>query len=146
MASTFSIELDIRWADLDPNFHVLHSKYYDFAASCRLAFMIQKGFTVQMMKDSNTGLVLFREECVFKKELSFGDRISVNFELTKISQDYSRWSVQHEITKSDGTLAAVMYADGAWIDTIRRKLAAVPPIAKEIFEQAPKAAGFVINQ
>ena len=30
--------IDIRWADLDPNFHVLHSKYLDFGAYCRMSF------------------------------------------------------------------------------------------------------------
>ena len=34
----YSKKLEVRWADLDPNFHVLHSKYYDFGAYCRLSF------------------------------------------------------------------------------------------------------------
>lgn len=34
----YSKKFEIRWADLDPNYHVLHSKYYDFGriAVCRI--------------------------------------------------------------------------------------------------------------
>jgi acyl-CoA thioester hydrolase len=34
--STFTKEINIRWADLDPNFHVRHSAYYDFWAQHRV--------------------------------------------------------------------------------------------------------------
>jgi acyl-CoA thioesterase FadM len=30
--TSFSKELSFRWSDLDPNFHVRHSAYYDFGA------------------------------------------------------------------------------------------------------------------
>ena len=42
--------LDIRWADLDPNFHVLHSKYYDFGAYCRMSFMTENGLDPAFLK------------------------------------------------------------------------------------------------
>jgi acyl-CoA thioesterase FadM len=32
----FSKQLSFRWSDLDPNFHVRHSAYYDFGAQHRI--------------------------------------------------------------------------------------------------------------
>ena len=34
--ASFSKQLSFRWSDLDPNFHVRHSTYYDFGAQHRI--------------------------------------------------------------------------------------------------------------
>jgi acyl-CoA thioester hydrolase len=36
---SFTIPLDIRWSDLDPNFHLRHSVYYDYGAFARVQFL-----------------------------------------------------------------------------------------------------------
>jgi len=139
---SFSKTLEIRWADLDPNFHVLHSKYYDFGAYCRMAFLVENGLTAELMKELHIGPVIFREECFFKKEIKFGDAISINVKISKMTSNYSRWSMEHEVWKNGDILAATMNIDGAWLDTQKRKLTAPPPIVKDIFEMAPKSENF----
>ena len=141
---SFSIKTEIRWADLDPNFHVLHSKYYDFGASCRMAFLVEHGFTPQVMIENNIGPILFREECIFKKELRFGDEILINLKLSKITADLSRWSMEHEIWKNGNTLAAIMHVDAAWMDTQKRKLTVPPAMIHDIFDKMPKTENFQI--
>jgi acyl-CoA thioester hydrolase len=139
---SFERSIEIRWADLDPNFHVLHSKYYDFGAYARMAFFVEQGMTPACMKEYNIGPILFREECVFKREIIFGDTIRVNFHLTKHSEDYSRWSMRHEIWKNEGVLSAIINIDGAWMDTVKRKLTIPPAIIIPLFENAPRSADF----
>ncbi|MEP7164014.1 MAG: acyl-CoA thioesterase [Ferruginibacter sp.] len=141
---SFSVELEIRWSDLDPNFHVLHSKYYDFAAFCRMAFLVENGLTPELMKEYHVGPILFREECFFKKEIKFGDEISINLKLSKMTTDFSRWSMDHEIWKNGKTLAAAMNIDAAWMDTQKRKLTVPPPVIKNIFEATPKSDNFAM--
>ena len=119
--------IDIRWSDLDPNFHLRHSAYYDFGAYCRVAFMSQNGLGPDVLLANNIGPILFREECVFKRELHFGDRVKINLQVTKTTPDFSRWTMIHEIWKNDIILAAIITVDGAWLDTGKRKLT-VPPI------------------
>ena len=75
---------EIRWSDLDPNFHLRHSVYYDFGASIRIAFLTLNGITPARMLEYNIGPVLFREECVFKKEIRFGDKVTINIKLDKL--------------------------------------------------------------
>ena len=138
----YSKKLEIRWADLDPNFHVLHSKYYDYGAYCRMSFLTEHGITPAVMIENNIGPIIFREECLFKREIKFGDELLVYLKLSKCNDDASRWSMVHELWTNGDTLAAVINIDGAWIDTKIRKLAKPPEIFKTGLMQIPKTANF----
>ena len=141
----FVKKIEVRWADLDPNFHVVHSKYYDFGAYCRMAFLVENGLTPLFMQQHNIGPILFREECVFKREVLFGDEITINVKLDKLSADFGRWTMVHEIYKNGETLAAVITADGAWLNTAIRKLTIPPQVVIELFESAPKTVTFKMS-
>ncbi len=130
---------EIRWADIDPNFHVLHSKYYDYCANARMQILQKNGVTMQAIQQYNIGPILLREECVFKRELKFGDTIEIRISLKSTDETYTRWSFINEIWKNGDTLAAVITVDGAWMDTIKRKIAAPPEEFRKAFEALPKA-------
>ncbi len=138
----YSKKIEIRWADLDPNFHVLHSKYYDFGAYCRMAFLTEHGITTKLMMDNHIGPIIFREECLFKREIKFGDELEVFLYLSKCNEDGSRWSMVHELWINGDTLAAFITIDGAWIDTQLRKLANPPQVCKTGLELIPKTETF----
>ena len=138
----FNRIIQLRWADIDPNFHVRHSAYYDWGAFCRIEFLNEYGLTTDVMSQLKFGPILFREECVFRKEIKLGDVITISLQLTKSRKDYSRWSIQHQITKDNG-IAAVLSVDGAWIDTNLRKLATPPEQVTHVFSQMPKSESFV---
>lgn len=142
MLKEYSKKLEIRWADLDPNFHVLHSKYYDFGAYVRISFFNEHGLTQDMMIEKNIGMIAFREECVFKREINFGDELLINLKLAKCKPDASRFTMMHELWKNDDILAAVITIDGAWMDTKIRKLAIPPDICKSAFDLIPKTPDF----
>lgn len=139
--NTYSKTFELRWADVDANQHVMHSKYYELGAHTRMSFLIEHGYTLELMKELKIGPILFREECIFRREINAGDVVTVDLLLTKCKRDGSRWSAKHELKKADGTLAAVIHADLAWMDTILRKLTS-PAIASSILEQMPKADEF----
>jgi acyl-CoA thioester hydrolase len=140
--SEFSLPISLRWADFDANFHLRHSVYYDFGATARLEFLSKYGLNYELMQAEHFGPVLFREECVFRREVRPGDQISINLLLTKLRRDFSRFSFRHEITRADGTLCAVMHVDGAWIDTNLRKLATPPALIATVLDSLPKAEDF----
>ncbi len=135
-------KIEIRWADLDPNFHMLHSKYYDIGAYSRMSFMTENGITPELMKINHLGPIIFREECLFKKEINFGDELLVNLKLSKCKEDVSRWSMIHELWINGADLAAVITIDGAWINTTLRKLAIPPEFVKACFDLMPKTDHF----
>jgi acyl-CoA thioester hydrolase len=143
--NNFIKNIEVRWSDLDPNFHVLHSKYYDFGAYCRMAFLVENGFTPLFMQQHNIGPILFREECVFKREIVFGDKVTINVKLDKINADFGRWTMIHEIYKNEEILAAIITADGAWLNTAVRKLTVPPQVVISLFETAPKTTTFKVS-
>ncbi len=134
--SLFEMPMAIRWADLDPNFHVMHSKYYEYGASCRMKFLMDSGLTTGWMQKNFLGPILFREECIFKRELSLKDEIIIDLKVISVSDNFSKWSLQHHIYKADRELAAIINIDGAWMDVKLRKIAEPPVEAKEVFRKA----------
>lgn len=138
----FSRKLQIRWSDIDQNRHMRHSVYYDYGAMVRVDFLSSHGLTSQKMEELRIGPVLFREEAIFKREIRLEDEIEIDFEMVKCSPDFSRWSLRHRFTKKDGTLAAIINIDGAWIDIDKRKLTVVNHFVQDVFDAIPKAHDF----
>ncbi len=140
--SNYSKSVEIRWADLDPNFHMLHSKYYDFGAYVRMCYLVENGLTPEKLRKYMIGPILFREECIFRKEILFGDKVEIDLSMLKARKDGSRFSFRHHIKKNGGELAAILNVDGAWMDLTKRKLTALPPELIDTFLNIPKAEEF----
>ena len=138
----FRRTVEVRWSDLDPNYHLRHSIYYDWGAYLRLAFLNENGLTPSVMNQYHFGPILFREECIFKREVLFGDIIELDMQIVKSRKDMSRWSMMHQVWKNDNTLSAIINIDAAWIDTTLRKLAIPPVLIHEVFEAIPRAENF----
>jgi acyl-CoA thioester hydrolase len=138
----FSLDLQVRWSDIDANRHLRHSVYYDYGAFCRVELLSETGLSTAKLEELGIGPILFREEAVFRKEIIFEDRIRITSEIIKASEDYSRWSFRHLILKGDDSLAATLQVDGAWIDLRKRKLAIPDQFVQNIFAQMPKSADF----
>lgn len=141
--ATFSKQLSFRWSDLDPNFHLRHSAYYDFGAQHRVELLEQLGVTLRVMQTEYIGPILFREECVFRKEIKLSDVIVMKTKMAKMKADASRWSIIHQFYKDD-TLCATITVDGAWMDTKLRKLAApTPQLVVDALNTFPKSDDFI---
>lgn len=140
--SLFKVPVEIRWSDLDPNFHLRHSAYYDFGAYCRIAFLTLHGCTPSVMLQYKLGPILFREECVFKKEIHFGDLVEIDLKLKKSTADFSRWTMVHRISKNENKLSAIITIDGAWINTEKRQLTAPPEVVLQAFNSIPRTEDF----
>lgn len=138
----FKTSVEVRWSDLDPNFHLRHSVYYDWAAFVRLKFLSEHQITPAYMQHRQFGPILFREECVFKREIVFGDVAEINLKLLKAREDFSRWSIRHEILKNGETIAATITVDGAWMNTRIRKLDLPPKEIFDAFESIEKDENF----
>jgi len=134
-------KMDIRWADLDPNFHMLHSKYYDLGAFIRMCYFVENGITQEELQKNRIGPILLREECSFKKEISFGDDVEIDLEMVKARESMVRWSIRHHITRN-GELSAIIQVDGSWIDLDRRRMA-IPPVSfADVLRSMPRSADF----
>ncbi|MGB3234859.1 MAG: acyl-CoA thioesterase [Ferruginibacter sp.] len=140
-----NLPIQIRWADLDPNFHVLHSKYYDFGAFCRMVYLKENGISTALLTENNIGPILLKEDCTFRRELKFEDKVSINLKISWYSKNGARWGMQHQIFKNDDILSATINIEGAWMDTQLRKLTAPPEPVISLFENTQKTVDFFVK-
>ena len=88
------------------------------------------------------GPILFREETRFLKEVAMSDTLTVHCSLQAMRKDGSRWTFLHEMYRGDGTKAAILTVDGAWINLETRKLGALPPEMLNIVYRFPRSDDF----
>jgi acyl-CoA thioester hydrolase len=138
----FVYEAKIMWSQIDANQHLRHSAYADFAAQARIEILETLGFNADIFSKHKIGPVLFREELIYLKELRPSDSIYITCLLTKLNPDASRWSFKQEIYRKDGTKAAIINVDGAWIDTEKRKLTGLSQELVDAFNTVPKDPNF----
>ena len=137
---TNAITYRTRWADMDPNGHMRHSAYADYAADQRVVQLAAWGYDVARFAELRLGPILFREETRFLKEIGIGEEIRVDSQLVSASADGARWSILHTLYKADGRVAATVTVDGAWLDLDRRKLTVPPPELAAAFAALPRHA------
>lgn len=143
--SVFEKKVSIRWADLDPNFHLRHSVYYDLGAAQRVELLELNGLTLQFMKENHVGPILFREECIFRREIKSGDEVMISALVAKMRQDASRWEIRHIFSGANNKLLATLTVEGSWMDTRLRKLASpIPQLITDVFEKFPKTEDFTL--
>lgn len=114
------------WANFDPNRHMRHTAYNDYAAESRVRFFNDNGFGVERFGKENFGPILFKEETTFRREIHQGEDITVELLLKGLSKNGERFKLFHKIYKEDGVLAAEIMVFGAWMDLKARKLTTPP--------------------
>ena len=135
-------EGQVLWSQIDANQHMRHSAYADLAAQARLNMLNQVGLDPVKLFGYKIGPVLFREELFYLREIVLGDQVKVTCEVMRSRADGSRWTIRHEIYRGDGIKAALIIAEGAWIDMEKRKLTLLPELLSNLFLDAPRSADY----
>ena len=138
----FEVTFNTKWSDFDPNRHMRHTAYNDYAAEVRVRFFAEHGLSMDAFTKFNFGPILFKEETSFYKEILIGENITVNLELEGVSKGIERWRFKHQIFKQDAILAAEIKVYGAWIDLVERKLISPPQKFATAFNTVPKTTNF----
>ncbi|MEX2531773.1 MAG: thioesterase family protein [Gemmatimonadota bacterium] len=141
---TFEERFEVRWSDLDPNRHVRNTIYSELATQTRLRLLEVYGFPAAEFERLRFGPVMFREEIRYRRELHFGDTVTVNALLSGLSEDGSQWRMHQEVTRADGKQSAALTIDGAWLQLDSRKLVAPPPALLELLGRLPGTADFEV--
>jgi acyl-CoA thioester hydrolase len=139
---SFSVGFTSRWADFDPNNHMRHSAYTDYAAEARVRMFNEYGLNLIEFNKLNIGPILFREETIFRREIRLSEDISVEVFLKGISENGERFKFSHKIYKTDGSLAAEVEIYGAWLDLKTRKLTKPPKIVLEALKDIERTEDF----
>ena len=141
---SFQVTFATKWSDFDPNRHMRHTAYNEYAAEVRVRYFSEQNFSIQEFTKHNIGPILFTEETSFRKEIHLGENISVNMKLSGLSANNERWKITHEVFNEVGKLSAIIKVYGAWIDLTKRKLTTPPEEAKNLFLNTVKTDDFEI--
>ena len=123
---SYQVEFATKWSDFDPNRHMRHTAYNDYAAEVRIRYFAHAGFPIDMIAKDNIGPILFTEHTSFRKEIHSGENIIGNAQLSGLSVDKRKWKIRHEILNQAGEISAIIDVYGAWIDLQKRKLTVLP--------------------
>ena len=140
----FQVEFLTKWSDFDPNRHMRHTAYNDYAAEARVRYFLHAGFPITDFAKDNLGPILFTENTSFKKEIHSGENITVNMKLLGLSENKSRWKFRHEVFNQEGKIAAIIEVYGAWIHLEKRKLSVPPEKYNALFEGLEKTEDFEV--
>jgi len=139
----FNCRFEVRWADLDGNRHVRNTAFSEYASHTRFQLLAAHGFTPEKLEALRFGPVMMREEIRYRREVLFGDTLSVNVRCAGLSPDGSHWLVRQEVRRSDGKDAAILVIQGSWIHLDSRKSIAPPQELSTLLPELPRADDFV---
>ena len=138
----FKITFTTKWSDFDPNKHMRHTAYNEYAAEVRIRYFRDQNFSIEEFTKHNIGPILFTEETSFRREIHVGENISVDFKLSGVSKKNERWKITHRVFNEQGELSAIIKVYGAWIDLTKRKLTSPPKEAHHLFDMAERSEDF----
>ncbi len=139
---SYQVEFTTKWSDFDPNKHMRHTAYNDYAAEVRVRYFKSMGFSIQDFIDMQVGPILFKEETSFLKEIRMGEDLIVTAQLKASSANGERWKLRHEICNTKGKVAAIVEVYGAWMDLTKRKLCGLPKEVENPFTLLKKTEDF----
>ena len=138
----FSLEFKTIWANFDPNRHMRHTAYSDYAAEVRVRFFQQNQLRMDDFAQLNIGPVIFEEQTTYFKEINIGENIKVDMKLLSATENFERWEFIHYIYNEKNELSAKVRVKGAWIDLQKRKLTSLPENIINRLKIIPKSSDF----
>ncbi|REE05745.1 acyl-CoA thioesterase [Marinoscillum furvescens] len=130
------------WADLDPNAHMRHTAYNDYAAQVRVGLFDELGLPLKDLVASGYGPVLFHEDTTFKREVFMNEHITVDCAALSFRKDLKVWKFRQQIWKADESLACTVIATGAFMSLKERKVVVPPQQIIDMLERIPKTGDF----
>ncbi|WEP00801.2 thioesterase family protein (plasmid) [Streptomyces sp. FXJ1.172] len=130
---------EVRWDDVDLNGHLRNTRYLEYAATARLAFLTDSGWSPRDLLKAGVADVSLGEEVRYRREVFPLEVVTVASRIVGLSTDGARWRFEHTFSREDGEEVAVVRTLGAWIDLGVRRIAA-PPAGLRTAMEAARAA------
>jgi acyl-CoA thioester hydrolase len=138
----YAKRFEVRWADLDMNRHMRNTAYSEYCIDVRVAFLQEHGFGFAEFGKRGFGPVILREEARYLREIGAGETFEVDYRLSGLAPDGSRWRVEHEVRKGDGQRSALLSLEGVWLDLATRRPIPPPADLLDAFLQLERARDF----
>ena len=139
----FRVELDVQFSDLDCFKHVNNARYFTYFETARCKVSEQLGLPLLTSprgdagSDAEVGPVLAATSCVFKRQVSWPDRLCVGMRCTDLRRDRGQFTQHYALwSETGGYMAATGHADIVMMHLAGEKFgtrAAVPSSWLDVF-------------
>lgn len=140
----FYKEFEIRWSELDPNYHVANYAYSQFMNEVRISYMIKNGIDRSFIQKGNMGPVIFHEHFYYIKEIRAYEKIKIDVQMKGHSEDYKFLNFAHHLYLNTGEIAMYSELMFAWMNLESRKLTFPLAAYIERYDQMQKTDDFRI--
>ena len=134
MSNVFRKSFEVRWDDVDLNGHLRSTRYLEYASTTRHGYLMTAGWGAPALLKSGITAVLLAEEVRYLREVFLAQNVEVTCTIVGLSPDASRWRIRQVVLRENGTEAAVIHSEGAWMDVRTRKITTPPPGLREFLE------------
>ena len=138
----FIREYDIRWSEIDANFHLTSAAYINYITDTRLAFFVENSFSFNEMKKYNLGPIVLSEKSFFFKEVFPNDRIKCAICLHGMREDFSIITIEQRIFNASGQNCYLAYTKIAFLDHRTRRITSPNEELLDILNKVPKSKDF----
>ena len=133
---------EIRWSDLDANGHVNYAVYINAAGDVRYHFFWDHGFPPEKFEQIGMGPVYTAIHAEFLREVRLGETVTINYAVSGLSPQGTRWRVHHDILKANGKKAVTLDLEGVVLDMDTRRPALPIPELLQLFQLIPRTRDF----
>lgn len=135
----YTTQFEVKWADVDPNMHMRHTVYLDYADQTRIRFFNDNGLPFNRLQELGVGPVIFGTQTNFLREVMLSEKVTLDCHLMELSPGGRKWVIKHFVYKEDGTVAAELVYRGAWLDLRARKIVSPPEDIAEVMDRMERA-------
>ncbi|MCX2718340.1 acyl-CoA thioesterase [Lentiprolixibacter aurantiacus] len=137
-------EFEVRWNDLDANWHLANSSYMSFMSHTRMSFLEGLGFDHAALQEHQIGPVVFYEHMYYFREVLPGTAVRVSLEVMGLSEDGMYFEFHHNFYDHQGRHLAHCELIGGWISLKTRKLIPLEARFLSAWDKVEKPEGFRI--
>ena len=134
-----SIEIPVRWGDMDAFQHVNNTIYFQYFETARVAYLDALGVAGFMGIDE-IGPIIASINCRFRYPLTFPDTVVAGVRVTQMGDD--RFMMEHRlVSQRHGIVAAEGVATVVTYDFRTARKASIPSRVKSAIEQLETSVG-----
>lgn len=138
----YSRTYEIRFSDIDANWHVNYAAYIDAAGDLRYHFFTEHGFPPEKLTELGIGPVYTTIHAEFFREVRMGESVTITYALSGLSPSGARWKVHHDICESNGKKAVTLEIEGTILNLSTRQPAVPGADLFATFNKIPRTDDF----
>jgi acyl-CoA thioester hydrolase len=131
LSALFSMEMPVRWGDMDAFAHVNNTLYLRYMEEARILLLQEMGYTLD---DPNQGPVVVNLQCSFLKPVVYPDSLTIEC-LADQAGNSSFMSYYRLYSQQQGSLVCEGSAKLVWIDKKTTRSRPLPDDIRQMIEQ-----------